>query len=215
MNEPKPSDVWLEAFERQATSKLITRCRHHARWCLEEYRLDRGPHYHLEVVQNALGDIFEGRIAWNPTRCSLEDQVCDVIKYRVRDEKRSAAGRRLHVALDRPVNDETMVDDGRSRRIARDVEAAMSVVADPESELARKQERELGARIGDELAKLAQGDQAVEALLVCIRAGVSALQEVLEETGMTADELHNARRRLRRLTGRLSEELRAKATSLL
>jgi len=208
------SDAWLDAFSRQATSKLIAQCRRHARWCLHEYRLERGASYDHEVVQNALADIFEGRIAWDPARASLLDQVCDVIRYRVRDEKRSKAARTPHVSIGGGVRG---CLDGESSDGTRQLDAeitrahAVEQPSDPATQLERKQVRELGARLGAELAALAKGDAELTALVTCLRAGIFEREDVLAETGMTAAEYHNARRRLQRLTVRLSDDLRTMA----
>lgn len=205
------SDVWLDAFSKQATSKLIVLCRRHARWCLHEYRLQRGPQYDHEVVQNALADVFERRITWDPARASLFDLLCDVVRYRIRDEKRSRAARTPHVSIGRPgggLDGENRDGDGK---LDAEIAGAVEPLDGPEAQLARKQDRELGARIGAELAALADGDGEVAAIVTCLREGVSAREDVLAETGMTAEAYHNARRRLHRLKGRLSEGLRAKA----
>lgn len=207
------SDVWLDAFAREVTNTLIARCRRHASWCLHYYRARRGPQHHCELVQDALGDIFEGRVAWNPTRETLLDKVFDVIRYRVRDEMRSAAERRQSLSLDR-----TLHEGGRERRIDVEIEVALAVgfVDDPESELERKQMRALGARVGDALAVLAGGDGEVLALLSSIREDDSERREdVLAQTGMTREGYHNARRRLRRLARQLPGELLELASALV
>jgi len=209
------SDVWLDAFHRQATSKMISLGRRHARWCLFEYRLDRSEDYEREVVIRALGDILDKKIQWDPARASLLDQVCDVVRYRIRDEKRSPAEKRIHEPIgptDRDrFSDETK--DGSQKLEAEVARAAIDAPDDPEALLVRKQERELGARVGAALAALvAEGDDPnVAAIFGCWRSGTSERKDILAETGMTADAYHDARRRLLRLVGRLPVGLRTKA----
>lgn len=207
------SDAWLDAFEQQATGRLIARARRHARWCLFKYRLDRGHGYDHDIVQAALTDIFERRIEWKPAEETLLDKLCDVIRYRVRDEKDSLVGRTLHVSIDHPRGD---ADDGQ----AGEEEARPSAVGelpplvdpdDPEAQLAREQARERGARLGVELAALAAGDAHVEAIVRCLCAGIVKKADVLAETGMTGADYHNALRRFDRLTKKLPAELRALA----
>lgn len=213
MNVLSSSDAWLDAFHRQATRQLIHLSRRHARWCFHEYRLRTSPDYDLEVVTKALGDILDEKIAWDPDRATLLDQVCDVVRYRVRDEKHSAATRRRTFSLGRQQPSGARFDDAASEHLLdAEVTAALTEEPDdPEAHLQRKQARELGARIGEQLAGLADHDPDVAAMVTCYRAGVCTRAEILAETGMSADAYHDARRRLLRLVKRLDDELRAKA----
>lgn len=221
MTEPKTS-AWLEAFAKQATSKLIIRCGRYARWCLDEYRLKRGPQYPDELVQDALGDMFEGRIAWDPTRKALDDHVCDTVRFRIRDEKQSAAERRPAISIDRPLSDEAAArgdedDDKRKavRALRAEIESAVGLAEDPASALVRRQGRELGARIADELTRLAGPDDEVRLLVACLRDGDDERRDVCAESGMTEKAFHNARRRLVRLKDKLPEELQAQAMAFV
>jgi len=155
---------------------------------------------------------------WDPARASLLDQVCDVVRYRIRDEKRSRAERTPHVVIGRPRGDQDCGDDEHAAETTRRIDAEVARAAvdepdDPQALLVRKRERELGARIGAELAALvAEGDDPnVAAIFGCWRAGTSERKDILAETGMSADAYHDARRRLLRLVGRLPAELRTKA----
>jgi len=207
------SDVWLDAFHRQATSGLIVLGRRHALWCLHTYRLPAAPGDDLELVNKALGDIFAGAVTWDPTRASLLDQVCDVIRYRVRDAKRSASSQRHHLSIGpQPANGERFDNEVSGQRLEAEIaEALADEPNDPEAHLQRKQRRALGARIGAELAELAVDDELVATMVTCYRAGVCTRAEILAETGMAPEAYHDARRRLLRLVKRLGLELLAKA----
>jgi hypothetical protein len=215
MTEPK-SSAWLDAFAKQVSSgKLFIRCRRYARACLDEYRLKRGPQYPDELVQDALGDTFEGRIAWDPARKALDDHVCDTIRFRIRDEKQSAPERRPTISIDRPLSDDAAArgdadDEQRqaARKLRAEIESAVGLAEDPEATLMRKQERELGARIADELTRLAGSDDEVRLLVACLRDGDDERRDVCAETGMSEKAFHNARRRLVRLKNSLPDELR-------
>lgn len=196
-------DAWVEAFHQQATNTLLTECRDQARWCFHEYRLDAAPGDDHDLVQKALTDIIAGRIEWNPSRRSLLDQMRDVIRYRVRNQKRSTSAHRCV----------SMAGDEESEGLHVELTTAASgEPADPEVQLRRKQERELGARIGAELAALVmdEKDHDAAAILACWWSGTSERKDILAETGMSAEVYRHARRRLIRLAGRLSNELRAK-----
>lgn len=212
--------LWIDVYFQQATDALHERCRRHARWCLHAYRLYDAPEDDDDLVQKALTDILGGHIQWDPTRRSLEDQVRDVIRYRVRDLKRTAARRRAHA----PIID---VGDDCESHVVR-VRGAEAVVTDevvhaemtrhggepdhPETQLRHRQARELGARICAELSVLVaeQDDEQAAAILTCWACGISERRDILAETGMSAETYHDARRRLIRLVGRLPDELRAR-----
>lgn len=174
-------------------------CSRHARSCLHEYRLDAADGDEHDFVNEAFADIVEGRIQWNPARRSLLDQMCDVIRYRVRNQKHSAA-RRAQVPMGACDED-----------LHAEMTAAVGEPDDPAAQLRRKQERELGARIAAELAMLVgQGDGDAAAILACWTTGTLERKDILAETGMSADAYHDARRRLVRLGGRIAEELGTK-----
>lgn len=204
MSVPLLRDVWIETFHQQATRQLMARCRRQARWCLHEYRLAASPGDDDDLVQNALADIFDKRIQWDPSRRSLLDQVCDVVRYRIRNLKRSTVAYRGVCVL---------VDNESQSVHVEAVAVSAEEPDDPEAQLRHKQARELGARIGAELAALVanQADDEAAAILACWWSGTSERKDILVETGMSAEAYHGARRRLVRLAGRLSDELRAKA----
>lgn len=210
MQQSSSSELnWLDAFAAQATSTLVARCRAHVRRWLRAYRLDRA---FEDVVQEVLVDILEGRVAWDPTHSTLLNRVCDVARYRIRDEKRSLRGRTMHVPISRPGDPRLLLDgesyDGASRQLEADLARAVELPEDPETALVRTQRRERAVRVGEELAAMARGDAEVESYLACLRAGITERAAVLAETGMTAETYHNARRRLQRLKERLPPELR-------
>lgn len=215
---------WIDAFYQQATHALFLQCRRHARWCLHAYRLYDAPEEDRDLVQKALADILSRRIQWDPARRSLGEQVCDVVRYRVRDLKRTAAKRRAHAPMvdqdehdEAHGGDEARVNDHRAQTVGD--EALYAAMAQhggepdhPEALLRNKQARELGAYIRSELAVLVaeHGDDEAAAILACWGSGISERKDILAETGMSAEVYRHARRRLLRLAGRLSNELRAK-----
>jgi hypothetical protein len=77
--------------------------------------------------------------------------------------------------------------------------------------LSRERRRAAGAQLGSELAALAAGDEHVEAIVRCLRQGITRRVDVLAETQMSAVDYHNAVRRFGRLTRQLSPDLRALA----
>jgi DNA-directed RNA polymerase specialized sigma24 family protein len=219
MEAPSSREVpWIDAFRQQATDALFAQCLQHARSCLHAYRLYDAPEDALDLVQKALADILGRRVQWDPARRSLAHRVCDVLRYRVRDLKRGATKRRAHASIiDDEEHDEARVGEVRKQTLGDEVlHVEMSRLGGepdhPEARLRTKQARELGARIGAELAVLVaqDGDDQVAAILACWGAGTCERRDILAETGMSAEAYHDARRRLVRLAGRLSNELRAK-----
>lgn len=191
----------LQALKQQLTPGLVSRCRVFARWCLRRYGLRRAAAYHEELVQDALGDLVEGRIAWAPARNRLADHVCDVIRYRVRDEKRSAGERRAWLPL-----------EGRASSSVLDAEDLR--VLTPDALLLRAQAQAVARRVAECLNGLASSDDEVHRVLTCYCAGIDDRQAICGITGMSVHSYHNARRRLVRLADRLPLALRTMAFEL-
>lgn len=210
------SDVWLDAFERQADGSLFVKARRHARWCLFAYRLPRGDSYADDLVQGALTDILERRIEWDPEEHPLLRKVCDVIRYRVRDEKESLPVRTPHFSFyerksPRDRDDPENVDGAPWRVDQEALSVLVEQPEDPEAQLGRAQERAIGARLGAELEALVADDAHVAEVVRCLRAGIIKKADILAETGMSDPDYRNAARRFERLTKKLPAELRALA----
>ena len=88
-----PPPGWRTTFEEQATQKTIDRATvfAHKRTSFVR-RIGRRADalYARELVLDALGDIFDGRLSWDPSRKPLLAQLQDVVLWRT-EYRRSAA----------------------------------------------------------------------------------------------------------------------------
>ncbi len=188
-----------EAFHSQVDDALVRRCYEYARWCLFYYKVPGGDPLAEELAQGTLTDILGQRIAWDSERALLIDQATSVIRYRVRDAKRS---------LERSGGPVEQFGDA-------DGFEADPEVCSPEVALCRKQGEQVARGIVDELTALAADDDAARLVIMCAREGITERADVCAETGLSVEAYRNARRRLARLKDQLAEEQRARAMEVV
>jgi hypothetical protein len=102
---PEPfvhAEASIEAFDEQCTEALLKRLR---RYVLLLARVPGGEHlgdaasYAEEQVQAAVTDLVGGVLRWDPSTKDLEPYLMDVIRLRVRRDRKRAA-RFEHVSID-------------------------------------------------------------------------------------------------------------------
>jgi hypothetical protein len=90
------SDEWKNAYRDQAAN-AARRGREYGLWLLEESARDMLCATDIEeIVADALGDIWLGRVSWNHEAVGLTRAVQDVVRYRIRDRVERVAA---HVPL--------------------------------------------------------------------------------------------------------------------
>lgn len=151
-----------------------------------------------QIVRDAIADTATGRRAWDPTRVPASTHLCGVIRNhtRVLVQKAVKASIQVFTALESP--------DGREFQF-------------PVDETRAKEIRDIVSRIYDLLMRAAtmKGDNDVQNLLAALQLGASARSEIAEMTGMSAEDVTRARRRLESLIAALPAELRWDAIETL
>lgn len=207
--EFRPSEEWRERFESQATKPILERLNRIARARLGIYAGGKQRVHESavdDIVIGALGDTWNGTLAWDPDRRSLFLHLRDAIKYRVRDQARLARNQRSDGHLEE--------DDGAMSIADRAATGAtLPTVTDDEPKI-----EALGDFVDatlDALRPLAVRDREVMSLLDALSRRVVDRHDLLEETGMTIVEYNNAWRRLARLAHELPAQLRDDALAAL
>ena len=144
-----------------------------------------------DLVYEAIGKTVDGTLTWDPTKVAFGTHVCGAVKSRVFKELRRAEGFR-DVALD-----ETRGDFAE----------AFAVVISPESRIGIAEQLE---RVKAYLFEICErrDDEPVRRLLGAYLEGTVGRSELSQQTGMSVDEVTNARKRLDRMIADLPEELR-------
>lgn len=203
-----PSEEWREAFEEQATKKMLEKLHRAARTRLRTFA-GRTGHVNKDDVEDAvmsvLKDTLRGVLPWDPAKKTLEHHALDAIRFRVRDRWEKEQ-RRKHDLLD---------EDEHDRSVAERA-AAGAVV--PSSPVASDRERRIQEVHDEVIAWLRPhclGKPEVLVLLESYLQGITDRDEVLRETGMSEATYHNARRRLGRLVQDMPAKLRDAALDAL
>lgn len=187
-----PSEAWIDAYEAQATDELFEKATRFAASRARQVARAGGRVDDLYVealVQDAFTDTWTGRLAWDPTRATLEQQVINAICSRSRHDREQAI-RRRHVSIDMTTRAEVEVSlaSQRSDEAIEHAEYAMS-----------------------ELRMLARDDRDVLQMLDAFEDGAFAKQDVMTLTGLSAKRYRNARGRLAKLVQQLPTELQVRA----
>jgi hypothetical protein len=189
-----PTDAWVEAFDAQCTEATLKRLR---RYALLLARLPGGDHlgdsaaYAEEIVQAVVTDAMDGVLRWDPDARDLEPYLIDVIRLRIRRDRRRAA-RYEHVSLDA-----AQAHDPAS--LLRDVETGPSGDAPQRDagvwgEMTATMER---------LRALVAADPLALRFLDALDQSAETRTEIMRVAGLTRAEYHNTRRRLARLLAHL------------
>jgi hypothetical protein len=200
--------AWRAAFNEQLTQDTMHEVRRYAKkragLLMRAGVLDkrRGPR---ELMHEAIVATLGGEASWDPSAVPLSDHLIGVIKWKTRNTER----RRVKYT-ERSLNDsgENTSSDGHRLEndvTLRDLPASMERVAAM---------RTTAARVTTEILPLAHGDGDVLRLLKAIEAGAGA-GDLIHASGLRPANYRNARRRLTRLTERLSDETRAAVSAVL
>jgi hypothetical protein len=193
-----PTAEFLAAFKAQAKQDMmddvVAYVAKRATW-LEHQHGDRVDDVIFEMVNDALGDTFEGRITWDPLRCPLELHLKSTIRSRLAKELERAENYAV-----------TEIDEAPEH----DVNEAMLRDSKP-SLTATKKVSKYVTRFTDELRRQAADDEAVLKIIDLHLQDITDRRHICHMTGMRPADYHNAFRRLKRLADRVSPELRAAA----
>jgi hypothetical protein len=196
-NEPLSVEAWLDEFERQSSEKgfehkLRRFARFHARRvALARRTLDED--YVSALVQDAVDDVLDRKLKWDPRRVSLTSYLYRVLESRARHDYVRAL---KHVRFD---------PTARASEVSEEVEAALGRETLPEA--VRAEAAEITDRVLAQLRLLASGDADVLALLDAYVQLASKRVDVLAVTDLSDKRYDAARRRLHRLVKMLPPDL--------
>lgn len=189
---------WLAAFKVQAKQDMmddvVAYIAKRATW-LEHQHGDRVNDVIIEMVTDALGDTFEGRITWDPRRCPLELHLKSTIRSRLGKELERAENYEHVDVFEAP---EREVEDA----FARDDKPALT----PTKKVSKYVER-----FTEELRAQAADDAPVLKIIDLHLQDITDRRHICHMTGMRPADYHNAFRRLKRLADKIPAELRAAA----
>jgi len=189
-----PSEEWIEAFEAQATDDLYLRLKRYAR---ARARLVAhagraiDDQYANDLVQDAIGDTFDGVLAWDPERVTLERHLQCAIHSRTRHDY-------VHAIRFR----QERIDLGHKKTLA-EVETTLA--------RARGEPEDTGARVLAELSQLAVRDPDVIEMLRLFGEQVIKKDDIVRETGWNTKRYQATRKRMLRLVQQLPNDVREAA----
>jgi hypothetical protein len=201
-----PAESWIEAFDAQCTDAMLKRLR---RYAFLLARQPGGEHlgdhaaYAEETVQGAVADLAAGVLRWDPLARDLEPYLADVIRLRVRRDRKRAA-RHQEVSLD-------AVHPKHRRSPMRDPE--MQLVASAPAHTDESEENVWGSmpRNMQRLRERVSADPLAQRFLDAVELDATTRAEIMRVAGITRAEFHNTRRRLARLLAHLDPGRRTPA----
>ena len=182
---PHRTEAWIDAFESQLTERLVDRVRRFARVrALNVAAAGRkvDDYYVLELVQDAIGDTWLGRLTWEPDRVSLESHLLRAIQCRTRHHRQQAAA-----------FPHDTFEDVEKGSAATDV----ALYA-----------KEVLSQIAERLGTDVDARRVLEAMC----AGARTKADIIELANMSASTYHAAQVRLRRFIRGLTNEMLAERT---
>jgi hypothetical protein len=189
---------WLAAFKAQAKQDMmddvVAYIAKRATW-LEHQHGTRVNDVIFEMVTDALGDTFEGRVTWDPMRCPLELHIKSIIRSRLAKDLERAEN---YQVLDVEEAPEHEVNDA----LTRDGKAPTT---------ATKKVSKYVKRFTDELRRQAANDEPVLKIIELHLQDITDRRHICHMTGMRPADYHNAFRRLKRLADKIPAELRSAA----
>ena len=204
-----PPTGWRAEFERQATQDMIDRATRYARRrvkMIERVGRKVDPLYARELVQDAIGDTLDGKLAWDPAKVPLATHVTATVKSRTRHDVVRAV-RLPHRSLD------DSADDNSTEGRPLEIEASYAL-ASRAGRAADAAEAHARAAV-DALRRASGNDELLDHLLDAFANGKTERSEVMEWTGMSAKTYDNVRHRMVRLVSKLPTEIREIAVELL
>jgi hypothetical protein len=200
--------AWRAAFDTQLTRETMNKVRRYAKkragllvraGVLEQRR---GPR---ELMHEAIVATLGGEATWDPSTVTLDDHLIGVIRWKTRNTERRRAKYN-----ERSLNDSGEDTSSDGHRLENDV-----TLRDlPASTERLAGMRAAAERVTAEIWPLAQGDTDVLRLLAAIEAGAGN-GDLIHASGLRPAKYRNARRRLTRITERLSDETRAAVSAVL
>lgn len=192
-----PSEEWIEAFEAQATEDLYLRLKRYARARARLVAHAGRPidqQYTNDLVQDAIGDTFDGVLAWDPERVTLERHLQCAIHSRTRHDY-------VHAIR------------FRQERIDPGAQGGRKTLAEVETTLARArgEPEAAGARVLAELGQLAARDPDVIEMLRLFGDQVIKKEDIVRETGWNTKRYQATRKRMLRLVQQLPNDVREAA----
>jgi hypothetical protein len=201
-----PTDAWLEAFNTQCTEAMLKRLRRYALLlarCPGGEQLGDLTAYAEEVTQAVVTDVADGVLRWEPSARELEPYLTDVIRLRVRRDRKRAA-RYPHLSLDAvPPRDRAPLLDEVDSQLASNASARGD---DHDADARRAMTATLGR-----IRRLVAADPLALRFLDAFDQGAATRGEIMKVAGFTRAEYHNTRRRLARLFSKLHLDRRAPA----
>jgi len=189
-----PSEEWIEAFEAQATEDLYLRIKRYARARARLVAHAGRPideQYTNDLVQDAIGDTFDGVLAWDPERVTLERHLQCAIHSRTRHDY-------VHAIRFR----QERIDLGAKKTLA-EVETTLA--------RARGEPEDAGARVLAALHQLAARDPDVIEMLRLFGEQVIKKEDIVRETGWNTKRYQATRKRMLRLVQQLPNDVREAA----
>ena len=188
------SEGWMAAFDAQCTERLLKQLRRYAlllaRFPGGEQLGDHGS-YAEELVQTVVADVIDGGLRWDPRKRDLEPYLVDVVRLRVRRDRRRASR-----------YESVSIDTGYSR----DRASLVSLLETRLAESASMQASSTDGRIWDEMSatmgrlrELVSSDALALRFLDAVERKANTRAEIMKQAGLSRSEYHNTRRRLARL----------------
>lgn len=207
---PEPfvhAEAWIEAFDEQCTEALLKRLR---RYAFLLARVPGGEHlgdaaaYAEEQVQAAVTDLMGGVLQWDPSTKSLEPYLTDVIRLRVRRDRKRAA-RFTHVSID-------ATPSSNSGMHLREVELRLATGPSGNADEHEVSSPSSKTRTMQRLRAFFSEDPIALRFLDAIDAldpDATTRSEIMKLAGLTRSEYHNTRRRIGRYLARLDRARRS------
>ena len=183
-----PSEEWIDQFGAQCTEALYESGRALAAHRAQAIRRAGGhvdDYYAREIVADVVGDTLEGVLRWDPGAQSLESHVLDAVRSRTSHDYIRATKYR-HESID---GLETEAPDG----LLAEIEAALPGWRSNPAAAA------LASECLDCLRALAASDAVVLRMLDAFVAGAVTKADVTHSAGLSPNDYHVGRLRLRRL----------------
>jgi len=194
--------AWRAAFDKQLTREVMAKVQRYARKraaLLVRAGVLEKRHAPRELMHEAVRATLAGEATWDPSAVALDKHLIGVIRWQTRNMERRRAKYQ-----ERSLNDSGEDTSTDGHRLENEVTLAYP----PASIAPTAALRAAAQRVTAEIRPLAQGDSDVLRILDAIEAGADH-GELIKEAGLRPAKYRNARRRLARITERLSDDTHA------
>ena len=199
-----------EKIHEQTTAKMLGRLRRAAR---SRMRMILGPGGHVchadveDLVSCVIMDTLDGRLTWDPDKESLEHNLLDAVRFRVRN-RYEREPTQAHEPLEEDEIDRTIVDSVSGQ-------VAMLVPPLPGNNERARRIRDACDDLVAWLRPRVHDKPELLRLFELFLEGITDRDEVMRDGEMDANAYRNARRCLDRLVERIPASLRAAAFEAL